>query len=251
MPQVVVVHSYRRGTGKTSLVVNMAASLAATGKRVGVIDAALQAPSVNVLFGLTESKTGYYLNDFLLGKCAIEQTIHDVTPSLLTNQKGRIILVPANTKFVEFDSTKDIYNRERLVTGVESILTSQELDILLIDTSAGINDDSLFALAISDTLVIILRPDQQDYQGTAVITDLARTLEIPRILLVVNTVSQSFDYEAVKQEVEQIYAYEVAAVLPVSEQLLGLLNREIFVLNSPHNPMAEDINQLAKKLLPS
>jgi len=251
MPQVVVVHSYRRGTGKTSLVVNMAVSLAVAGKRVGVIDAALQSPSVNVLFGLTESKTGYYLNDFLLGKCSIEQTIHDVTPSLGTTQKGQIVLVPANTKFGELDSMKGLYNPERLAEGVEDIINSHELDILLIDTSAGISDDSLFTLAISDTLVIILRPDQQDYQGTAVITDLAHTLEIPRVLLVVNTVSQSYDYEAVKQEVEQIYAHEVAAVLPVSEQLLGLLNREIFVLNSPHNPMTEDINQLANKLLSS
>jgi len=251
MSQIVVVHSYRRGTGKTSLVANMAASLAVAGKRVGVIDAALESPSIHIPFGLKESKTGYYLNDFLSGKCTIEQTIHDVTPSIDAAQDGRIILVPANDKYGVFDAMRDVYSPERLARGGESIINSQGLDVLLIDTSAGINDDSLFALAFSDTLVVILRPDQQDYQGTAVITDLARTLDIPRVLLVVNTVSKTLNYEAVKKEVEQIYDYEVAAVLPASEHFLGLLNQRIFVLDSPHDPLTLNINQLANKLLSS
>jgi MinD-like ATPase involved in chromosome partitioning or flagellar assembly len=142
-----------------------------------------------------------------------------------------------------------MYNPERLATGIESLANSLDLDIILIDTSAGINDENLFSLAISDTLVIIMRPDQQDYQGTAVITDLARKFDIPRVLLVVNTVSKTFDHEAVKKEVEQIYAYEVAAVLPVSDQFMGLLNQKIFVLDSPHNPLTLAINQLANNLL--
>lgn len=251
MSQIVVVHSYRCGTGKTSLVANMATSLAVAGKRVGVIDTALQSPSVHIPFGLNETKTGYYLNDFLLGKCTIEQTIHDVTPSLGTSQEGQIILVPANVKYGEYDSMKGVYDPERLAAGIESLTKSLDLEVFLIDTSSGINDDSLFSLAISDTLLIILRPDQQDYQGTAVITDLSRTLDIPRVLLVVNIVPKTFDYAAVKKEVEQIYDYEVAAVLPVSEHFLGLLNRKIFVLDSPHNSLTLDINQLANKLLSS
>ena len=251
MSQVIVVHSYRRGTGKTSLVVNLAAALAASGKRVGVIDAALQSPSVHIPFGVDKSTTSYYLNDFLLGKCAIEQTVQDVTPNLGNSQAGRIILVPANDKYGEYDLIKDVYDLERLASGIESLANSLELEVFLIDTSAGISDDSLFPLAISDTLLVILRPDQQDYQGTAVITDLARTLDIPSVLLVVNNVSKTFDYVDVKKEVEQTYDYEVAAVLPVSEHFLGLVNRKIFVLDSPHNPLTLEISQLANKLLSS
>ena len=60
------------------------------------------------------------------------------------------------------------------------------MDYLFIDTHPGLNEETLLSITISDVLVLILRPDQQDYQGTAVTIDVARKLEVPKLLLVVN-----------------------------------------------------------------
>jgi len=43
------------------------------------------------------------------------------------------------------------------------------LDFLLIDSHPGINQETLQAIAASSLLILVLRPDYQDYQGTAVI----------------------------------------------------------------------------------
>jgi hypothetical protein len=51
-------------------------------------------------------------------------------------------------------------------------------------------------------LAIILRPDQQDYQGTGVRVEGARTLGVPRMLLLVNKVPAVFDPAEVKARVE-------------------------------------------------
>jgi len=37
---------------------------------------------------------------------------------------------------------------------------------LLIDTHAGLGEETLLAIVISHTLLIVMRPDQQDYEGT-------------------------------------------------------------------------------------
>ena len=50
------------------------------------------------------------------------------------------------------------------------------------------NEETLLSIAISDKLMLVMRPDSQDFQGTAVTAELARRLEIPEMLIVVNKV---------------------------------------------------------------
>jgi MinD-like ATPase involved in chromosome partitioning or flagellar assembly len=42
MPQIISIHSYRGGTGKSNITANLAALLAANGRRVGVVDTDIQ-----------------------------------------------------------------------------------------------------------------------------------------------------------------------------------------------------------------
>ena len=46
----------------------------------------------------------------------------------------------------------------------------------------GVNEETLLSIAISDKLILVMRPDSQDFQGTAVTAELARRLEIPEML---------------------------------------------------------------------
>ena len=64
-------------------------------------------------------------------------------------------------------------------------------------------------------LVLILRPDRQDFQGTAVTVEVARKLEVPQLLLVVNKALPSMDFAALRQRVGDTYNAPVAGDLPV------------------------------------
>ena len=57
----------------------------------------------------------------------------------------------------------------------------------------------------SDTLVLILRPDQQDFQGTAVTVEVARKLKLKKLLLVVNKALPKLDFESLRQQVQEAY----------------------------------------------
>ena len=73
--KIISIHSFRGGTGKSNTTANITTLLAAQGLRVGVIDTDIQSPGIHVLFGLDEDAMGHSLNDYLWGKCTIEETL--------------------------------------------------------------------------------------------------------------------------------------------------------------------------------
>ena len=123
------------------------------------------------------------------------------------------------------------------------------LDVLVIDTHPGLNEETLLSIAISDVLVIILRPDQQDYQGTGVTVEVARKLDVPNMVLVVNKVPQVFNTAEVKAQVENAYKCKVAAVLPHSDEMMALASAGIFSLHFPDHPVTTEYKRLTALLL--
>ena len=121
--------------------------------------------------------------------------------------------------------------------------------MLMIDTHPGLNEETLLSIAISDSLVIVLRPDQQDYQGTSVTVEVARKLDVPRLLLIVNKVPAVFDIGDVKARVEQTYHCDVAAVLPHSDEMMTLASAGIFVQRYPDHPITAVLKEVVTKLL--
>src|SRR5918911_5198076 len=98
MSAIISIHSFRGGTGKSNTTANVATLLAAEGRRVGVIDTDIQSPGIHVLFGLDDAQMAHSLNDYLWGRCAIEQTAYEVTPSLGSGSQGKVFLIPSSIK---------------------------------------------------------------------------------------------------------------------------------------------------------
>ena len=249
MSKIVSVHSFRGGTGKSNTTANLASLLAVDGARVGVVDTDIQSPGIHILFNLDESEMIHSLNDYLWGKCAIKDCAHDVTGHLGTQVKGQIFLVPSSIKAGEIARIlREGYDVGLLNDGFRDVVTDLGLDYLLIDTHPGLNEETLLSIAISDSLVIIMRPDQQDYQGTAVTVDVARKLDVPRMLMIVNKVPQAFDLDDVRARVEQTYKVKVAAVLPHSDEMMTLASSGIFTLKYPDHVVTKGLKAVAAEL---
>jgi len=136
------------------------------------------------------------------------------------------------------------YDADKLNKSLSEISKVYGLDLLMIDTNAGLNEETLVTLAISDILLLILSLDKQDYQGTAVIASLAERLSVPRMDLIVNNVSDKFAIEEVRLEVEDKYKTRVAAIFPYTEPLLALASRDIFALHYPTHPLTLALKKL-------
>lgn len=250
MSKIISIHSFRGGTGKSNTTANITAILAAQGLRVGVIDTDIQSPGIHVLFGMDEDDMGHSLNDYLWGKCAIEDCAHDVTATLGAAIKGQIYLIPSSIKAGEIARVlREGYDVGLLNDGFHDLVENLNLDVLMIDTHPGLNEETLLSIAISDALVIILRPDQQDYQGTGVTVEVARKLNVPRLLLLVNKVPEVFNFADVQKRVEETYHSEVAAVLPHSDEMMTLASAGIFALRYPDHKVTQSLKQVAAKLM--
>lgn len=254
MSKVISVHSFRGGTGKSNVTGNLATILARTGRRVGIVDTDIQSPGIHILFGIHDEKIRYTLNDYLWGRCPIEKAAYDVTPFLKARQpnpgiKGSIVLIPSSIKTGEISRIlREGYDARRLNEGLQNLVKRLKLDYLLIDTHPGINEETLLSIIISDILVVIMRPDSQDYQGTAVAVDVARKLEVPKILVVVNKALPSLNFNSLRQQVQNTYNATVAGVLPVCEEMFQLASSDIFSLRYPNHAWTQEMYSIAKYL---
>jgi MinD-like ATPase involved in chromosome partitioning or flagellar assembly len=249
MSKIISVHSFRGGTGKSNTTANIAALLAMDGARVGVVDTDIASPGIHVLFNLDESDMAYSLNDYLWGKCTIEQAAQDVTGHVGGEIKGQIFLIPSSIKAGEIARIlREGYDVGLLNDGFRDVIDKLKLDYLLIDTHPGLNEETLLSIAISNALVIIMRPDQQDYQGTAVTVDVAKKLDVPKMLMLINKTPTSLDFDDVRSRVEQIYNAKVGAILPHSDEMMTLASSGIFSIRFPDHIVTKGLRSLVDQL---
>jgi septum site-determining protein MinD len=249
MARIVSIHSFRGGTGKSNVTANVAAQFARKGERVGVIDTDIQSPGIHVLFGMDEQQIDKALNDYLWGRCAIEETAYDVGARIgegeVVVMSGGIYLIPSSIRAGEIARVlREGYDVGLLNDGFRALVDKLDLDYLFIDTHPGLNEETLLSIAISDLLIIILRPDQQDFQGTAVTVDVARKLEVPYLYLVVNKALSSYDLDDLRRQVEGAYGSPVAAILPLSEDVARMQSADLFSLRFPDHPFSDGIRSL-------
>jgi MinD-like ATPase involved in chromosome partitioning or flagellar assembly len=243
--QILSVHSYRGGTGKSNITANLAALIARRGLRVGVVDTDIQSPGIHVLFGWEPPEESFSLNDFLWGHCDIEQAAFDVTPQMVVEAGGSVFLIPSSIKTGEITRIlREGFDPGLLSDGFQRACKALDLDLLIIDTHPGLNEETLLSIAISDSLVIVLRPDYQDYQGTGVTVDIAQRLNVPHMQLVLNKIPRTFDFEAVRSQVEAAYDCGVSAMLPHSDSMMALGSRTIFALEYPEHPITAALSDL-------
>ncbi len=249
-PKIISIHSFRGGTGKSNTTANVAAILARQGLKVGVIDTDIQSPGVHVLFGLDPEEMGNTLNDYLWGKCEIASTAHEMTDRLGVDVSGRVFLMPSSIRASEIARVlREGYDVGLLNDGFHELLEDLELDVLIIDTHPGINEETLLSIAISDGLAIVMRPDEQDIQGTAVTVDVARKLNVPNMVLVVNKTPQTFDFDQIQADMEAAYDCTVGAVLPHSDEMMILAGKGIFALHYPDHPLTKKVEKISQMLL--
>jgi MinD-like ATPase involved in chromosome partitioning or flagellar assembly len=253
--QIISTHSFRGGTGKSNTTANLAVLVARAGYRVGIVDTDIQSPGVHVLFQLADGDVKKSLNDYLWNRCDVQDAAYDVTSRVIGNvdedsDRPRLFLVPSSLKTGEIAKIlREGYDVARLNDGFQDLLRSLRLDFLFIDTHPGVNEETLLSIAISDVLLLIVRPDHQDFQGTAVAVELARKLGVPNMMLLVNKIAPGTDLGMLHEHVTRLYNAPVAAMLPLTTEMVRLGSSDIFVNRYPEHPLTLELRRVAQQLI--
>ncbi|MGK7923643.1 MAG: MinD/ParA family protein [Spirulina sp.] len=240
MSKIVTIHSYRGGTGKSNIAVNIAANLAKRGKRVGLIDTDLNSPGAHVMFEISPEAIAPTLNDYLKGDCSIVDTIK-------TGSVENLYFVPASPRDIDVITiAKEGFAVEKLVDGCYEFIEAYDLDYLFIDTHPGLHEETLLLISITDLLVIVLRPDEQDFQGTAVMIDITRKNLGVTSLLLLNLVPSFIEINALQESCAKTYEASVLGALPHSEDFFG--SKGIFSVQHPDREISQAFQDFAEQI---
>ena len=172
--QIIAVMSGKGGVGKSLVTVNLAAALAAKGKRVGVLDADLHGPTVPRMLGLK----GVHLE-------AGENGI--IAP------KSRSGIKVASMDFLLPSQDSPVIWRGPLkMAAIRQLLTDVDwgdLDHLLIDLPPGTGDESLTVLQLLpgiDGVVIVTMPNEVSGQVVEKSINFVRQLKAPVVGVIEN-----------------------------------------------------------------
>jgi len=168
-------HSYKGGTGKTTLIANLAALYAMNGMNICLLDFDLYAPSLGMYF---RKKPTTYLNALLRGELDQRDGSLDAS-SLITDVsselglKGKLLLGFSSSNKedigeIEFqhDQKWQLKAIKRFQSFKNQLFHEHEIDCLLLDTSPGIRYWSINALAMANMLFLIMKTSDMDVEGT-------------------------------------------------------------------------------------
>lgn len=250
MSQIITVHSFHRGVGKTFAAVNLTTALALKGWRVAIVDTSLQSPGVHYPFGIREDTIEFSLNDYLHGDCGIQQATYNITPQLDVEMKGEIFLTPASILAEDImQVVRQGYNLDIFHKGLEDLSDKLNLDAIVIDTHAGLDEQSLKIIALSNILVVVLRLEQQEYQGTGVIVDIAHKLDVSNVQIATSQTPSMYNFAQIESQVRQAYQSPLLMSIPHSQEVIELTGGDIFVLRHPQHPITSQLNRAADHLI--
>jgi chromosome partitioning protein len=178
MSQCIAFHSYKGGTGKTTIACNLAAMLAFKGYNVSLLDLDVYAPSLHSYFDCNPDK---WINDLLFENSDLREIMVDMTPALTKytaegNDKklGKLLVGFSNPQKEEIyklegsikTANANIQLLRRFVQLREDLISDYDSDYVILDTSPGIRYWSINSLAVADVLFLTLKYGDLDIEGT-------------------------------------------------------------------------------------
>ncbi|MCS7096663.1 MAG: MinD/ParA family protein [Candidatus Bathyarchaeota archaeon] len=254
MGKIVAVHSYKGGTGKTLISLNLAVTLAKMGKKVCLMDLDFRAPSLSILLKI--EKAQYWLNDYLNGSCEIDKVMIDL--SLRIAEKDRFYVCPANPSI---EAIRDITARDRkwemralgrLLFLRNALLKDRAFDYVVFDTSPGLQYSAINAIVAADIVLVATTLDSSDVEGTRMILHGLYDLFEKKAEIVLNKVtfldSVRVGREKLQKMVKDVYSAPLLEAIPCFCEISKAEGKNIFVHEKPDHPFTKIMYEMATKI---
>lgn len=237
--QVIAVTSGKGGVGKTNVVANLALALARTGKRVMVLDADMGLANLDVLLGLVPTHT---LEHVLSG----EKRLTDI----ILPGPGGVMILPASS---------GIQDLTALTPGQQQILleefdrVAQQVDVLLIDTGAGISSNVLFFAVAAQEIVVVACPEPTSMTDAyALMKVLSSRFSEKRFRLLVNMARTPQEGSEVYRKIALVadrflnISIDYLGAIPEDDYVPMAVRRQRAVLDVfPQAPSSKEFHRLA------
>lgn len=244
--RVIAVTSGKGGVGKTQVGANLAAVLARGGRRVLVLDADLGLANLDVVLNLSARIT---LHQVFTGEADLREALVDAP--------GGFHALLAGSGLIEYSRlTPEV--RDQLASLLQRL--RPYLDIIVLDTGAGLSDVVLHTVSLADEVLVVTTPEPTALADAYATIKVLDRHQRPRPLhLLVNQVQRTGEGAALAAQLQQVLDRYVGP-RPPRLRLIGevpadpavrdcVLRRQLLLEQAPGSPAAQALTQAASRLL--
>jgi MinD-like ATPase involved in chromosome partitioning or flagellar assembly len=221
--------SLKGGVGKTSVVAALGAAIAGFNKKVLLIDGNFSAPNLGLHLNVVNPEIT--LHHVLNGESNINDAVHrlenfDMIPSSIFGEKINPLKLKDKIKFLK-----------------------RKYDIILLDSSPALNEETLGVMLASDGLLTVTTPDHPTLGMTLKAIKMAKQRDTPIEGLILNKVNNK-DFELSVDDIERTAEVPVMAVIPHDINILKSLSEFTpSTLHRPNSKASEEYKKLAATLI--
>lgn len=240
--RVLAVTSGKGGVGKTNISTNLAICLAASRKRVLLLDADLSLGNVDIIMNINSK---YNISHMLSGRKTLEEIVQ-------TGPEG--VEVVCGVSGLESMANLTELNRHRILKGLSDL--AAERDVIIVDTPAGIGKTGIgFCLAADHVLVITTPEATSMTDAYSMIKVLSANSFAGRISLVVNMADSFTEGKRTYQQISTVarrflnaHVYNGGVLLRDERLRAAVKQRKPVVLAYPRARISGSLAALAATL---
>ena len=231
----IVVFSTKGGTGKTFIATNLAAGLAATGKRVALVDLDLQFGDAAIAMGLVPQRTMF---DLVQGYTEFDAALME---DFMVKHKSGLSVLPA-----------PLYPDEAEKITVEDIqailqVVQSSYDYVVVDTPPFFEERVLVALDWADHVLLIASLDIPSVKNLKTVFRTMGLMAYPeeKLLILMNRAGSKVGLEL--SDVEKHLGRNVKVGISSSIDVPRALNAgEVLLLSKPGNKVSQELAKLVQ-----
>ena len=237
MGKVIVVASGKGGTGKTTVVANLGATLAMEGQRTLVVDMDMGLRNLDLYLGL-ESNVVYDVSDVMNGVCRIKQAL------IKDKSFPGLYLMAASPKRADGEITP-------LHMKVLCEKLRGQFDYIIVDGPAGIDDGLAVASAGADMAVVVVSPDYAAARDGEMVRLVLKEMGIEKVGFVVNKLNMEMIRKGFAPEVSEIvrgFQRELLGVIQYDENISISTNLGVPVVFMRETYIADNFRKISRRI---
>ncbi len=238
MAKVITITSGKGGVGKTTTTANLAVALAQLGHKVAAVDADIGLRNLDVVMGL-ENRIVYDIVDVVEGRCRLRQAL------IRDKRLPELYLLPAaQTRDKTAVSPADMI---RLCDQLRA-----EVDFVLIDSPAGIEQGYRNAVAPADEVLIITTPEVSAVRDADRIIGLIEAADKGPARLIINRIKPDMVRKGDMldtRDVLDVLAITLIGIVPDDPSIIVSTNRGLPVVLENHTYAGIAFRNIARRLL--